>query len=257
MSSRPFVQYQRVFCFHALPFVLRVVRWLLLQTLSSPARCAWGSSPPVSGRGSPATASHVLRLFTCQRLRQRRRCVRQLRQPSGLGQVTSPFHSGPLLCEGARLRSCIVDRGVRLVRTAPWLAWQLLLQHLGAHPTKTWCSDTPVKPRRSAVTPAAVAAVFGCVPRGQRAPLDADTYVLIDWSTRLVEPSWLPSRTCAVLRHAGPPPTPKWRGLVVRSSSHGRSLRRECTVVVVLDCFEHHLSEGALCSSRSALDRPW
>ena len=44
--------------------LLRVVRWLLPQLLISLARCAWVCSPALSGRGSPATASLVLRLFT-------------------------------------------------------------------------------------------------------------------------------------------------------------------------------------------------
>ena len=51
---------------------------------------------------------------------------------------------------------------------------------------------------------AAVAAAFGCVPRGQRALLDADMLELIDRSTCLVEPVYVgvlcSSRACAVPR---------------------------------------------------------
>ena len=60
---------------------------------------------------------------------------------------------------------------------------------------------------------AAVAAAFGCVPRGQRALLDADTLELIDRSTCLVEPVsvWslvlLPCLCCSP-QQARPAPRP-------------------------------------------------
>ena len=64
---------------------------------------------------------------------------------------------------------------------------------------------------------------LGVVPHGQRSPLDADTYVLIDRPTRLVEPPSL-SRACAVLQQARRAPSPRSplatvrrRGLVVKS----------------------------------------
>ena len=41
---------------------------------------------------------------------------------------------------------------------------------------------------RTTLVPAAVPAAYGCVPRGQWAPLDADMFELIDRSSRLVEP---------------------------------------------------------------------
>ena len=41
---------------------------------------------------------------------------------------------------------------------------------------------------RTTLIPAAVPAAYGCVPRGQWAPLDADMFELIDRSSCLVEP---------------------------------------------------------------------
>ena len=41
---------------------------------------------------------------------------------------------------------------------------------------------------RATLGPAAVPAVYGCVPRGQWAPLDADVFELINRSACLVEP---------------------------------------------------------------------
>ena len=41
---------------------------------------------------------------------------------------------------------------------------------------------------RTTLVPAAVPAAYGCVPRGQWAPLDADMFELIDRSSCLVEP---------------------------------------------------------------------
>ena len=41
---------------------------------------------------------------------------------------------------------------------------------------------------RTTLVPAAVTAAYGCVPRGQWAPLDADMFELIDRSACLVEP---------------------------------------------------------------------
>ena len=62
-------------------------------------------------------------------------------------------------------------------------------------------SASGVHSRRSSVRlSAAVAAAFGCVPRGQQALLDADMLELIDRSTCLVEPVTVlcSSRACAV-----------------------------------------------------------
>ena len=66
-------------------------------------------------------------------------------------------------------------------------------------------SASGLQSRRSSVRlSAAVAAAFGCVPRGQRALLDADMLELIDRSTCLVEPVSVgvlcSSRACAVPR---------------------------------------------------------
>ena len=59
---------------------------------------------------------------------------------------------------------------------------------------------------------AAVAAAFGCVPRGQRALLDADMFELIDRSTCLVEPVTVESCAPPVLvlspQQARPAPRP-------------------------------------------------
>ena len=61
---------------------------------------------------------------------------------------------------------------------------------------------------RTTLVPAAVAAAYGCVPRGQRAPLDADMLELIDRSACLVKPvlvvsSARASRTEHVQRRVG------------------------------------------------------
>ena len=95
--------------------------------------------------------------------------------------VTSPCHSGRLLTRAkVRLRSCFVVRfGIGV-----------------AIPPKQWCRL------------AAVSAALGCVLGGQQAPLNADTYVLIERSTRLVD-LLCSSRACAVPQQARPTPSPR------------------------------------------------
>ena len=96
--------------------------------------------------------------------------------------------------------------------------------HLGAHPAKA-VSSREASSNRSRV--AAVSPALGC---------DADTYVWIDWSTRLAEPPLL-SCECAVMRQARPTPSPRSplatvrrRGLVVKSCPSG-SLQAAVVVV--------------------------
>ena len=52
---------------------------------------------------------------------------------------------------------------------------------------------------RTALVPAAVPAAYGCVPRGQWAPLDADMFELIDRSSCLVEPVVVVGRAILLL----------------------------------------------------------
>ena len=72
----------------------------------------------------------------------------------------------------ARLRSCIENQAseaaVSLRGCIKLLPWRL-----GVHPAKAWSSDTPVRPRPSALTPTIFSIACGCVPHRQWAPLDA------------------------------------------------------------------------------------
>ena len=75
----------------------------------------------------------------------------------------------------------------------------------GCAPAKA-VSSREVSSERSRL--AAVSAALGCAPLGQRAPLEADTYSLIDRPTRLMDPPSL-SRACAVPQQARPAPSPR------------------------------------------------
>ena len=117
-------------------------------------------------------------------------------------------------CANARLRSCIVARVVRLVRTLACLA----------------SLDTHVRPRPCALT--FLHSCYRCVLRGQWALLDTDTYVLIDRSRHLVEPSWLSFRACAVQQQARRALSPR-----SRDCPSARSCREDLSELLRLNCF--------------------
>ena len=128
------------------------------------------------------------------------------------------------------------------------------------------CFDIWVRIRQSllvrvlSLSFAAVAVAFclRCVPRGQRAPLGADTYVLIDWSTRLVEPSLL-FHACAALHvrrrvHGRRSRLSVGEALSYRLSCLSKLLAPSCCVVD--DCCEHPFAQSALrCSLFSKCSR--
>ena len=86
-------------------------------------------------------------------------------------------------------------------------------------------------------------------------PLGADTYVLIDQSTCLVEPPLpLPCLCCPAASTSGTKSTVAARDCPSARICHkvlSELLPPSCSVVVVVldDCFEHHLALGALRSS--------
>ena len=82
-------------------------------------------------------------------------------QPSGRVSVSSPSHSWSTLERGPARGCDCVSWAAPCVLCAPWLAWQLLLWHLGARSAGSWRSDTPVSAHIS------LAAVV--------APIDTDT----------------------------------------------------------------------------------
>ena len=89
---------------------------------------------------------------------------------------------------------------------------------------------------------------LGCVPRGQRAPLDADTYALIDQSTRLVQPSLLfPCLSCLATSMCGAESTVDARDCPLAMPCRealSELLAPSCSCVVVLDdCCEHTLAQ--------------
>ena len=100
---------------------------------------------------------------------------------------------------------------------------------------------------------AAVAAAFGCVPRGQQALLDADINALIDWSSCLVEPVLVLSRARAVrTEYVRPVPRP----VAAREYSHREALwkvlrsRSESLSVVVLAAASGTILLRALITTR-------
>ena len=113
---------------------------------------------------------------------------------------------GPLLCEGQREAS--------IVKSSCFGIWVRIPPELVVLTIREASSEYSHLPSQ---------------PSPQRfvlawSPLDANTYVLTDPSTHLVEPSLLSSRACAVLqqaRHAPSPrsplATPRRRSLVVKS----------------------------------------
>ena len=103
------------------------------------------------------------------------------------------------------------------------------------------------------------AAAFGCVPRGQRAPLEADMYVVIVPSTCLVEPSLLSSRVCAVLQQAHSATSPRSPLTTARREALSDGLvvvvRAARSKLLCLNCFNsavvvvlHSLLRAPLCS---------
>ena len=175
------------------PFSFFFLLLLLPHAAPRDARGALAASqhslPPRAARGSLATASLVLSLCTCHV------CGSVDRAFGSCGHRLSLDKSRrhPTLVHSyaktsTRLRSCIVGCVVLLVRT------------LVCSPAKAWCSDTPVRPRPSALTPAAVAAAS---LSWLGASWSVGTYRrrhvrIIDQPTHLVEPSLLSSRACAV-----------------------------------------------------------
>ena len=96
----------------------------------------------------------------------------------GRSGLPSLCHSWSALCDGLS-EAAIVIRGPS---ASKWTS-RRDLELCGAGPP----APLPDKSRSSALASPAVTAGFGCLPRGQWAPLDAETYVLVDLSTRLAE----------------------------------------------------------------------
>ena len=195
-------------------FLLNVLTNMSSSSTCCSARCTWYTgSPPRAARGSWPVAARLMRGAV-------RIVWVWIRHP--------PL--GPLCARAkARLRSFDVYTDTQKIRPARSLAAASLRRCLKL---------------RACLS--AVSTELGCLPRGQRARFDADTYVLIVRLTRLVEPPVL-SRVLSCNKHV------RRRGLVrsCPSCSIGAAVSSSLTTAASTS-----LAQGALCSrsSQNALD---
>ena len=162
---------------------------------SSSKHCAWKSVIPELGC-SCSVQSSVGHLVVGMVVDSVARVVHFLR----VAENALSLESASKVCTANR-------RSAPLVRLCP--ARRLpAIGHSSALVRRVSASASGLQSRRSTVRecvsipgsssfPQAVAAAYGCVPRGQRAPLDADMLELIDRSACLVEPVLVVSRARA------------------------------------------------------------